>query len=229
VSDALKAHNEPPYNLVLLDLDGTMIDSEPGVQAAVRHALVTGFDITPTQAELEEFMGPPLADVLPRIFGLNDPADEKRFFELFCAVYFHGMEYDFDLYPGMLDLVNDLFDAGVSIALATSKPAESAERILQHANIDHRFTFIAGSASDGSRQNKTDVLAHAFTQMQANAATHRIVMVGDRALDLHAAHDHGVDSIAAYWGYAPLGELDDCAATHRVANVAELRKVLLPN
>ena len=229
MSDALKAHHKLPYNLVLLDLDGTVIDSEPGVQAAVRHALVTGFGITPTQAELEEFMGPPLSEVLPRIFGLNDPADEKRFFELFCAVYFHGMEYDFDLYPGMLDLVNDLFDAGVSIALATSKPAESAERILQHANIDHRFTFIAGSSSDGSGQNKTDVLAHAFTQMQASAATHRIVMVGDRALDLQAAQDHGVDSIAAYWGYAPLGELDDCDATHRVANVAELRKVLLPD
>ena len=222
-------NNTIPYNLVLLDLDGTVIDSEPGVQAAVRHALVTGFGITPTQAELEEFMGPPLAEVLPKIFGLTDPADEQRFFELFCSVYFHGMEYDFDLYPGMLDLVNDLFDAGVAIALATSKPAESAERILQHANIDHHFTFIAGSASDGSRQNKADVLEHAFTQMQVNAGTHRIVMVGDRALDIGAAQAHGVDSIAAYWGYAPLGELDDCAATHRAATVAELRNVLLPD
>ncbi len=229
MSGALKANNNPPYNLVLLDLDGTIIDSEPGVQAAVRHALVTGFDITPTQAELEEFMGPPLSDVLPRIFGLTDPADEQRFFKLFCEVYFHGMEYDFDLYPGMLDLISDLFEAGVAVALATAKPAESAERILQHANINHHFTFVAGSASDGSRQNKTDVLAHAFTQMQASAATHRIVMVGDRALDLHAAHAHGVDSIAAYWGYAPVGELNDCAATHRVASAAELRKVLLPD
>ena len=221
--------NNLPYDLVLLDLDGTMVDSEPGVQSAVRHALIPGFGITPTKDELEEFMGPPLSDVLPRIFELNDPADEKLFFELFRAVYFHGMEYDFDLYPGILDLVNDLFDAGVSIALATSKPAESAERILQHANIDHRFTFIAGSESDGSRQNKTDVLAHALTQMQANASTHRIVMVGDRALDLHAAQDHGVDSIAVYWGYAPLGELDNCNATYRVASVAELRRVLLPD
>jgi len=229
VSDALKAHDNPPYNLVLLDLDGTIIDSEPGVQAAVRHALITGFGITPTQAELEEFMGPPLSDVLPRIFGLNDPADEQRFFKLFCEVYFHEMEYDFDVYPGMLDLVTDLFDAGVAIALATAKPSESAERILQHANIDHQFTFVAGSASDGSRQNKTDVLEHAFTQMQVNPVTHRIVMVGDRALDLHAAQAHGVDSIAAYWGYAPTGELDDCAATHRATTVAELRNVLLPN
>jgi len=199
----------PPYNLVLLDLDGTVIDSKPGIAAAVRHALVTGFDITPTQAELEEFMGPPLSEVLPRVFGLTDPADEQHFFELFCAVYFHGMEYDFELYPGMLELIDDLCAAGIVIAVATAKPAESAEsaeRILLHANIDQHFTFVAGSASDGSCQNKTAVLAHALSQMQANAESHRIVMVGDRALDLNAAQEHGVDSIAAYWGYAPQGD-----------------------
>jgi phosphoglycolate phosphatase len=218
-----------PYNLVMLDLDGTVIDSEPGIQAAVRHALAAGFDITPTQAELEEFMGPPLSEVLPRVFGLTDPADEKIFFELFCAVYFHGMEYNFELYPGMPELIDDLCAEGIVIAVATAKPAESAERILLRANINRYFTFVAGSASNGSRQNKTAVLEHAFTQMQANADSHRIVMVGDRALDLHAAQAHGVDSIAAYWGYAPEGELDDCHATHRVTTVAELRKVLLPS
>jgi phosphoglycolate phosphatase len=219
----------PAYDVVLLDLDGTIIDSEPGVQAAVRHALVTGFGINPTQAQLEEFMGPPLAEVLPRVFGLTDYADEQRFFELFCAVYFHDMEYNFDLYPGILALIDDLSAAGVVIALATSKPAESAERILKHAEIVDRFTFVAGSASDGSRQDKVDVLAHTFMNMQANASTHRIAMIGDRALDVHAAHAHGVDGIAVYWGYAPQGELDDCNATHRVATVAELRQVLLPH
>jgi phosphoglycolate phosphatase len=113
-----------PYNLVLLDLDGTVIDSEPGIAAAVRHALVTGFDLTPTQAELEEFMGPPLSEVLPRVFGLTDPADEQHFFELFCTAYFHDMEYDFDFYPGMRELVDELSEAGVVIAIATAKPSE---------------------------------------------------------------------------------------------------------
>jgi phosphoglycolate phosphatase len=219
----------PAYDVVLLDLDGTIIDSEPGVQAAVRHALVTGFGINPTQAQLEEFMGPPLSEVLPRVFGMTDYADEQRFFELFCAVYFHGMEYDFDLYPGILALIDDLSAAGVVIALATSKPAESAERILKHAEIVDRFTFVAGSASDGSRQDKVDVLTHTFSNIQTDTSTNRIAMVGDRALDLHAARAHGVDGIAVYWGYAPKGELDNCAADHRVASVAELRKVLLPD
>lgn len=217
----------PPYDVVLLDLDGTIIDSEPGVQEALRHALVTGFGISPTTAELEEFMGPPLSEVLPRVYGMTDPADERRFFELYCEHYFHGTEYAFDVYPGMIELVAALAVAGVTVVLATAKPQESAERILAHAGIADRFSFVAGSASDGSRQDKTDVIEHAFAQVRADGSTHRIVMVGDRALDARAAKAHGVDSIVVDWGYAPPGELDRSGATHRVAAVSELRALLL--
>ena len=217
----------PPYDVVLLDLDGTIIDSEPGVQSALRHALVTGFGISPTTAELEEFMGPPLSEVLPRVYGLTDPDDERRFFELYCEVYFHGTEYEFDVYPGMVDLIHALADAGVTVVLATAKPQESAERILEHAGLAHLFAFVAGSASDGSRQDKADVIEHAFAAVEADGSTHLIVMVGDRALDVEAARAHGVDSIAVDWGYAPPGELDGCGATHTVSSVAALRALLL--
>ena len=217
----------PPYDVVLLDLDGTVIDSEPGVQSALRHALVTGFGISPTTAELEEFMGPPLAEVLPRVYGLADPADERRFFELYCEVYFHGTEYEFDVYPGMPQLIADLAGAGVMVVLATAKPQESAERILEHAGVARHFAFVAGSASDGSRQDKAEVIEHAFAAVEADGSSHRVVMVGDRALDVTAARAHGVDSIAVDWGYAPPGELDGCGATHRASTVAELRALLL--
>jgi phosphoglycolate phosphatase len=217
----------PAYDVVLLDLDGTIIDSEPGVHEALRHALVTGFGISPTTAELEEFMGPPLSEVLPRVYALTDPADERRFFELYCEAYFHGTEYDFDVYPGMLELIGDLTDSGATVVLATAKPQESAERILARAGIADRFAFVAGSASDGSRQDKAAVIEHAFAQIEADGSTHRVVMVGDRALDAQAATAHGVDSIVVEWGYAPPGELDDCGATFRVAGVVALRTLLL--
>ena len=217
-----------PYDVVLLDLDGTIIDSAPGVFSAVRYGLVEGLGITPTTAQLEEFMGPPLHDVMPRVFGITDPADIRRFFDCYCEAYFHGTEYEYDPYPGMLDLIADLHAAGVRLVLATAKPHESATRILQHAGVEHRFDFVAGSETDGSRQDKADVIEHAFQQIEADGSTHRIVMVGDRALDVHAATAHGVDSIAVEWGYAPPGELDDCGATHRVVDARQLRALLLP-
>ena len=216
------------YDVVLLDLDGTIIDSEPGIETALRYALVEGFGIHPTSAELGEFMGPPLAEVLPRVFGMTDPADHARFFELYCEKYFHETEYEFDTYAGMPDLVRDLHADGRQVVLATAKPQESAERILEHAGLRDCFSFVAGSASDGSRQEKADVIEHAFRHIEADGATHRIVMVGDRALDVQAARSHGIDSIAVEWGYAPERELADAGADHRVATARELRALLLP-
>lgn len=215
------------YDVVLLDLDGTIIDSEPGVQSALRHALMTGFGINATTAELEEFMGPPLDEVLPRVYGITDPSDIRRFFDLYCEHYFHGSEYEFDVYPGMLELVNDLGRSGIRVVLATAKPHESATRILEHAGLAGWFEYVAGSKTDGSRQDKIDVLEHAFDVIAADGMTHRIVMVGDRAIDVRAARAHDVDSIVVDWGYAPDGELDDCGATHRVGTVENLRALLL--
>jgi len=217
----------PRYDVVLLDLDGTIIDSEPGVQEALRYALVTGFSISPTTAELEEFMGPPLDDVLPRVYGISDPADIRRFFDLYCERYFHGTEYEFDVYPGMTSLISDLRAAGSRVCLATAKPDESAARILENADLLQHFEFVGGSHIDGSRQDKVEVLEHTLRCIDVDSERHRIVLVGDRALDVRAAEAHGIDSITVTWGYAPEGELDEAGATHRVDDVAGLRALLL--
>ena len=215
-----------PYDVVLLDLDGTILDSEPGVHEALRHAITKGFGIVPTQQELEEFMGPPLSEVLPRVFGLTDPADEQLFFELYCERYFHGTEYEFDVYPGMSQLVSDLHAAGIRVCLATSKPDASAVRIREHAGLLPCFDFVGGSHVDGSRQDKVEVVAHTLAAIGASAATHRIVMIGDRALDAQAAEAHGLDSILVTWGYAAAGELD--GATRVVSSAGALLALLLP-
>lgn len=218
----------PAYDVVLIDLDGTIIDSEPGIHTALRYALVEGFGIVPTTAELQEFMGPPLSDILPRVYGMADPSDHARFFELYCEKYFHDTEYEFDVYPGVSELIADLHAHGVDVVLATAKPQESAERILDKAGLRPLFEFVAGSASDGSRQEKADVIAHAFEHINADGSTHRIVMVGDRELDAQAAQAHEVDSILVEWGYAPEGELAAAGATHVVRDVGALRAHLLP-
>ena len=215
------------YDVVLLDLDGTIIDSEPGIETALRYALMQGFGISPTSTELAEFMRPPLSEILPRVFGMTDPADHSRFFELYCEKYFHDTEYVFDVYPGMAELIGELNAQGVDIVLATAKPQESAERILEHAGLRDQFEYVAGSASDGSRQDKADVIEHAFAHIEADGTTHRVVMVGDRELDARAAQAHGVDSILVGWGYGSQDELETAGATHVVSSVPGLHALLL--
>ena len=217
----------PRYEVVLLDLDGTVIDSLPGVAVSVRYGLeAIGFSDV-TDEVIMKFMGPPLKDVLVDHYGRPE-SDIDSFFTAYKEKYFNEAEYDFELYPGLGQLIADLNAAGVTLILATAKPDVSAERILQHAKLDHFFAIVAGSHEDGSRQLKTDVLAHAFELASIDHTAGRIVMVGDRDSDIVAAEHFGIDSIAITYGYAPEGELEALSPTYYAANADELRAILLP-
>ncbi|MFM8154661.1 MAG: HAD hydrolase-like protein [Actinomycetes bacterium] len=217
----------PRYEVVLLDLDGTVIDSLPGIAVSVRHGLeAIGFEEI-TDEVIMKFMGPPLKDVLVDHFGRPE-SDIDGFFAAYKEMYFDDAEYDFELYPGLGRLIEDLNAAGVMLILATAKPDVSAERILRHAKLDHLFAIVAGSHEDGSRQVKTDVLAHAFELASIDHTGTSIVMVGDRDTDIVAAEHFGIDSIAITYGYAPAGELEALSPTFYAANADELRAILLP-
>lgn len=217
----------PRYQVVLLDLDGTVIDSLPGIAVSVRHGLeAIGFEEI-TDEVIMKFMGPPLKDVLVDHFGRPE-SDVDEFFVAYKERYFDDAEYDFDLYPGLGRLIEDLNAAGVTLILATAKPDVSAERILRHAKLDHLFAIVAGSHEDGSRQVKTDVLAHAFELASIDHTATSIVMVGDRDTDIVAAEHFGIDSIAITYGYAPAGELEALSPTFYAANADDLRAILLP-
>jgi hypothetical protein len=111
----------PRYEVVLLDLDRTVIDSLPGVAISVRHGLeAIGFTGV-TDEVIMKFMGPPLKDVLVDHYGRPE-SDIDSFFTAYKEKYFDDAEYDFELYPGLAQLIADLNAAGVTLILATAKP-----------------------------------------------------------------------------------------------------------
>jgi len=214
------------YDVVLLDLDGTLIDSQPGILRSLRH----GFDAIgmeqPTDEQMSVFLGPPLHVALVDTFG-RDPADIEVFFAAYCQRYFHDAEYDFQVYPGVAELIATLEASGVRLVLATAKPHESASRILEHAKLETHFEYVAGSKSDGSRQDKALVLAHLFDELRIDPTHQRCVMVGDRDVDFHAAQAHGIDWIAVQWGFAPAGELEALPATHHAQDAQDVAAFIL--
>lgn len=213
-------------DVILFDLDGTVIHSEAGIHISLRAALAA-LGIEPTDEELAGFMGPPLAQVLERLYGITDPAAIQLFSEGFQGSYFHAAEYEFEVYPGLPALLEELGAAGVTLALATAKPHESATRIIDRAGLGHLFAFVAGSENDNSRQDKAEVIAHALAGIDADVRTHRVVMVGDRDLDIRAARSLGIDGIAVTWGYGTLDELSDCGAIGLADDADALRALLL--
>lgn len=153
----------PPYRLALLDLDGTLTDSAPGILSSVRHAYATLGIEPPTDETLRRFVGPPLHET----FALHGvPVDRvPEALAAYREVYAAGAMLDNSLYPGILECLTAARAAGVRLAVATSKPEVYARRITAHFGIDDLVEGVYGATLDGSRGTKADVIEHALASL----------------------------------------------------------------
>jgi len=222
-----------PPGVVLLDLDGTLTDSAPGIVGSLRAALTEAGLPVPDDAALRRFVGPPLPLML-RESGV--PAD--RVDELVATYRRHftaGGMFDNAVFPGIEDAMDTLRDAGVVLAVATSKPEVYARQIVEHFGLDAHLTHgldgvFGADADKGERSGKAEVVAHALANLAGRgvaAGPTTTVMVGDREHDVLGAGRHGLPTVGVSWGYAEPGELEAAGAVAVVHTPGELTDLLL--
>ncbi|TCK25097.1 HAD hydrolase-like protein [Pseudonocardia endophytica] len=210
---------------VLLDLDGTLVDSAPGILGSLRAALDEVGVEYPTAAVDQSVLGPPMYESIPRI-APDAPVDTVM------AAYrrFYLDEGGYALsepYPGADRLLRELTDAGVRIALSTSKFETSAHKILAARGWTDLFTEIVGDTPDAARPTKGAVVAEALRRLGHPSGPDLPVLVGDRHHDVDGARENGLDCLGAGWGYGLPGELADAGAVAVYASADDLRTALL--
>jgi len=127
-----------PTCSVLLDLDGTLIDSQPGILASCLAALRTLGHEPDEILDIKRVIGPPLEDVMQ---FLLQPYGDDRIAEAVAAYRQHYGESGLlgsEAYPGIGGSLEEMQQAGLRIHLATSKRATFARRILE---LDLRITL----------------------------------------------------------------------------------------
>ncbi|KQS60537.1 haloacid dehalogenase [Geodermatophilus sp. Leaf369] len=197
-----------PVRLVLFDLDGTLVDSSPGIHASIRVAADALGLPAPTADQLTAMVGPPLQDGFAAAFGLAG-ADVDRAVAAYRAHYAAGAILDAPVYPGIAELLGVLRADGAVLAVATSKPEEFARRILDHVGLTDAVASVHGATMDGRVRHKQQVVGLALA---AHPDGERPVLVGDRAQDVVGARVHGLPCIGAGWGPARPGELAQAGA-----------------
>lgn len=202
-------------DVVLLDLDGTLTDSAPGIINCLRYALDDLGLQTPDEAVIRTFLGPPLQVTFREHFGMDDVTADYALAKYRERYHDVGL-FENEVYPGVPEMIEALHEAGVTLALATSKPTVSATRIVERFGLDKRLTFVGGADLAGVRGSKADVIAHTRDELSAlgvDAAPERTLMVGDREHDIHGAAAHGIRGIGVLWGYGSADELMNAGAT----------------
>ena len=204
--------------LVLFDLDGTLVDSAPGIHASVRVAVAALGLAEPAPAQLQAMVGPPLQDGFALVFGLGS-AEVVRAVDAYRAHYTAGAMLDAAVYPGIRELLAQLRSDGTILAVATSKPEPFAVRILTHAGLLDEFASVHGATLDGTVRHKDQVVAAALARHPEGRDP---VLVGDRAQDVLGAAAHGLPCIGAGWGPAEDGELERAGAALIAATPADV-------
>jgi phosphoglycolate phosphatase len=190
----------------------------------IQHALA-GLDAqVPDAAALERHIGPPLRDCFRELLP-GKQASIERAIELYRERFVAVGMYENHVYAGIPALLKALVDSGRALHLCTSKPHVFARRILEHFALDSFFTSIHGSELDGTRNEKTELLAYVLEQESLPAA--HCAMVGDRRFDIEAAAQHDVVGIGVLWGFGSRAELELAGARHLAASLAELERLLL--
>ena len=212
--------------IVLFDLDGTLTDAAPGIVNGYRLVLDHFGIEQPDEATMRTYLGPPLAVTWREHYDFTDEqvADGLRIYR----EYYHDLGmFENEVFDGIPEVLRQLTQDGVTLATATSKPDYSATRIIEHFGLAGYFTFIGAANLEGTRDSKALVIEHTLEQLEANARTHRILMVGDRHHDVQGAREHGIDTIGVLWGYGDAEELTRAGAISLVESPEKLGQLLL--
>lgn len=181
---------------IIFDLDGTLIDSRPEIQATYRRVFAQIPPVRPVDLDTINY-GLTLAAILDQMYGPDaDKIAAAR--AAFVEIYDKSDYHDTELYLGVAELLPLLKERGYVLHIATNKRLVSTKRILQIKKLDHLFTgVITSDSGKGGVVSKADMVA----QLCATYAIQNGYMVGDADTDIEAGRLSGLDTVAALYGY----------------------------
>lgn len=214
------------YHTVLFDLDGTLMESGPGIFFGINGMLVQRGRQPMAPAQLGAFIGPPLRESFEKRLGIP-PEDVEGAMEAYRCHYDAGGHCLIRPFPGAVELLRALHAEGVRLGVVTSRTETSAREQLQQFGFWPSVAYLGGIREDGV-SHKQALLERAVLELELEQGDlGRVAMVGDRCFDMQGAVALGMDAIGVAWGYGSTEELLECGPVAMADTVEELGRLLL--
>jgi len=219
----IKPVNDTGINIctVLFDLDGTIIDSKPGIIKSLKYALEEHSINNMEETEIAKTIGLPLKDMIGRLLPDIDSEKTGQIIAAFRKHYNEQGIYDCTLYDGIENTLQKL-SKEFDLYIVTSKLQAMAEKAIAHWNIGHYFLDIKGIDSDQTKKNKALLIKELIEDR--NLDYQKVIMVGDRKEDILAAKENGIKTVGVSYGYGTIEELEEALRT--VDNTEKLLYVI---
>ena len=214
---------ESPYQLIIFDLDGTLLDTLADLAAAVNHALSARGHPLHSLQEYRSMVGHGVRNLVKQALpsGADDALIDAALDD-FKAFYTAHIDVHTRPYPGMQDLVRDLHAAGVRMAVASNKFQAGTEKLVGEFFPGIPFVAILGNR-EGYPLKPDPEIVEEVLRAAGGVSRRDVVMVGDSRTDMLTAANGGIGAVAVGWGYRTL----DASEDYRLAgSVTELRTLL---
>ena len=211
---------------LLLDLDGTLVDTVPDLAAALNRLMrARGLAIFDHE-QVSAMVGDGVAVLVARAFAAHDCVPDAGAVADMSADYTAHVAVESRLYPDVLPVLTGLVGEGWRLAVCTNKPEQAARLLLQAMGLLPLLCAVGGGDSFPSR--KPDPAHLLATLDRTGGAADAALMVGDHRNDVMAALGAGVPCIFAGWGYGAAGMAEGSVAVARdMAEVAVIAGRLL--
>ncbi len=221
--------NVKKYDVIAFDLDGTLSDPAKGlVQGFVYCFKKLGLPYNDEES-LRKYIGPSLYDEWQEDFGFNHD-EVNHAIEIFREYYNIYGWWDNTMYEGIPEMLGTLKQAGKKVVLATSKPLDTAKRVLKLFGLTQYFDFIGGAVSHENDQ-KWQVLNWSLSSvgvdLNDSEQLSKCILIGDRKYDAEGAKICGIDSMGVLYGHGTKEEMEESGFTLLVNSVADITKILI--
>lgn len=203
-------NGEVTISTVLFDLDGTLINSFPGIRHCANQAFIdNGYEPLDDETLLT-FVGPPLHQSFSK--WVRDPAHVADLITSYRFHYANDGLLNYTIYEGILPVLDYLESAGKALAVATLKPTRFAAHIIAESPLGDYFQVVSGTTSDHSDETKADIITAALKGLGVTPGPN-VCMIGDRHQDVEGATATSVSFIGAGWGFGSVAEFSAAGAT----------------
>lgn len=190
---------------VLFDLDGTIIDSYPGIQKAFDNAYRKLYSAE-NRISIKPFIGPPVPVILAKVNGETGEKKIVEFVKLFRDSY---DTEDFKLsvlFEGMKELLESLKNKGIKLFIVTNKRRRPTELITKYLSIEHYFCALYCIDSNKGYASKAEMVKDLLEV--EGLRSEQCVLVGDTCQDENSAKPNNITFIYAAYGYGNLNKVD---------------------
>jgi phosphoglycolate phosphatase len=189
-------------DLVIFDLDGTLIDSSRDLANSV-NATRASLHLPPLEDQtVYSYVGNGAPVLIRKALGPDYSDDEVQSALLhFLAYYRDHMLDNTVLYPGVRGVLDRLHGAGITMAVLTNKPVRFSQAIVDGLGLTGHFLRVYGGNSFD--QKKPHPVGIETLLGESGASRENTIMVGDSSVDVQTARNAQVTACGVTWGFQP--------------------------